>query len=63
MKKQDNGSRYRLHQRIKRVMKYDARNRSVFTTPEELDGLDARMTAYVGELRDRFGYNVQMEIR
>ena len=63
MKKQDNGRRYRLHQRIKRVMKYDARNRSVFTTLEELDGLDGRMTAYVGELRDRFGYNIQMEIR
>ena len=59
----DKRRRYRIHQRIKRVVKYDARGRSVFTTPEELDGLSGRMTAYVDELRDRFGYNIQTEIR
>lgn len=63
MNLQDNRRRYRLHQRIKRVVKYDARCRSVFTSPEELVVLDGRMVAYVDELRSRFGYNVQMEIR
>lgn len=55
--------RYKLHQRIKSALRYSAVKKCVFLLPEELDLIEKTQRRAVFELRDKFGYNLQTEIR
>lgn len=55
--------RYRIHQRIKNELKYNARQRTVFVVHDEMETLPPRIVNYVKELQAVFGYNIQSEIR
>lgn len=51
--------RYYLHQRIKHFADYDARRKEV-SVPN--DATEVMKNKYVIELRDKFGYNIQLTV-
>lgn len=51
--------RYYLHQKIKLMYKYQARHRTVFI-PANAEELSLKKQLH--ELRDKFGYNLQLSI-
>lgn len=54
--------RYKLHVRIKKFTRMDARKRTVFMNEQILSGMDERQQRVLSEIRDSFKYNIQMEI-
>lgn len=50
--------RYHLHQRIKRIAKYDAKHRTVYLFTEDEKLLKNK---YIVELRDKFQYSIQLQ--
>lgn len=51
--------RYRLHSRIKKFCRMNARSREVFVTELILSSLTKNQTNAINELRDKFNYNIQ----
>lgn len=55
--------RYKLHQIIKGVVNYKAKQKTVFTCENELNKLSEKPLKAIKELANKFGYNIQTEIR
>lgn len=54
--------RYALHRHIRKFTTADAHNRQVNVTQAMYDSLTSKQRAWVCELRDRFGYNIQLTL-
>ncbi len=54
--------RYRLHQRIKGVLKYSSRERTVYISHLDLELLQPKHKRAIIELSNKFGYNIQTQI-
>lgn len=54
--------RYYLHSKIKPFCKIHVRQRSIFVTELIMDGFTTRQQNYINELKNKFNYNIQLEI-
>ena len=59
---QKNNRRYYLHQRLKRIVRVDSHNRTMFYCENILDQLTDRQVRYFVELQMKFNYTAQQEI-
>ena len=60
---QSKNRRYQLHQVIKGFLSYSSTRKTIFTHEKELEQLLPKQLNALNELRDKFNYSVQLEIR